>query len=110
MKGHLFDKYGGSLGQTGCVSFMFKKKGVIIAEKNMDEDELMMIALDAGAEDIEASDDVFEIYTATSDLYSVADTLKANGVSVLSAEVDMIPDNELNTMHLSVSSATTVWL
>ncbi len=93
---HLFDKYGGSLGQTGCVSFMFKKKGVIIAEKNMDEDELMMLALDAGAEDIEASDDVFEIYTATSDLYSVSDALKASGVSVLSAEVDMIPDNEVD--------------
>ncbi len=93
---HLFDKYGGSMGQTGCVSFMFKKKGVIIAEKNMDEDELMMIALDAGAEDINGEEDVFEIYTATSDLYTVADALKENGVSVLSANVDMIPDNEVD--------------
>lgn len=93
---HLFDKYGGSLGQTGCVSFMFKKKGVIIAEKNMDEDELMMLALDAGAEDIEGSDDVFEIYTTPSDLYTVSDALKANGVSVLSAEIDMIPDSEVD--------------
>lgn len=99
---HLFDKYGGSLGQTGCVSFMFKKKGVIIAEKNMDEDELMMIALDAGAEDIESSDDVFEIYTTPSDLYTVSDALKANGISVLSAAVDMIPDNEVDPEgHLS---------
>ena len=93
---HLFDKYGGSMGQTGCVSFMFKKKGVIIAEKNMDEDELMMLALDAGAEDIEAADDVFEIYTTPSDLYSVSDALKASGISVLSAQVDMIPDNEVD--------------
>ena len=93
---HLFDKYGGSMGQTGCVSFMFKKKGVIIAEKNMDEDELMMLALDAGAEDIEAADDVFEIYTTPSDLYSVSDALKESGISVLSAQVDMIPDNEVD--------------
>lgn len=91
---HLFDKYGGSLGQTGCVSYMFNKRGVIIADKTMDEDELMMVALDAGAEDIVADDDVFEIYTAPNDLYTVSDKLKAAGVNVLSADVDMIADNE----------------
>lgn len=93
---HLFDKYGGALGQNGCVSFMFKKKGVIIADKSMDEDELMMVALDAGAEDIVADDDVFEIYTAPNDVYTVSDTLKGAGVNVLSADVDMIPDNEVD--------------
>ena len=93
---HLFDKYGGSLGQTGCVSYMFNKRGVIIADKTMDEDELMMVALDAGAEDIVADDDVFEIYTAPNDLYAVSDKLKAAGVNVLSADVDMIADNEID--------------
>ena len=93
---HLFDKYGGSLGQTGCVSYMFNKRGVIIADKTMDEDELMMVALDAGAEDIVADDDVFKIYTAPNDLYTVSDKLKAAGVNVLSADVDMIADNEID--------------
>lgn len=93
---HLFDKYGGSLGQTGCVSYMFNKRGVIIADKTMDEDELMMVALDAGAEDIVADDDLFEIYTAPNDLYTVSDKLKAAGVNVLSADVDMIADNEID--------------
>lgn len=93
---HLFDKYGGSLGQTGCVSYMFNKRGVIIADRTMDEDELMMVALDAGAEDIVADDDVFEIYTAPNDLYTVSDKLKAAGVNVLSADVDMIADNEID--------------
>ncbi len=93
---HLFDKYGGALGQNGCVSFMFKKKGVVIADKSMDEDELMMVALDAGAEDIVADDDVYEIYTAPNDVYAVSDGLKSAGVNVLSADVDMIPDNEVD--------------
>ena len=93
---HLFDKYGGSLGQTGCVSYMFNKKGVIIADKSMDEDDLMMTALDAGAEDVQADEDVYEIYTAPSDLYTVSDKLKEAGVNVLSADIDMIADNEID--------------
>lgn len=93
---HLFDKYGGSMGQTGCVSYMFNKKGVIIADKTMDEDELMMVALDAGAEDIVPDDDVYEIYTTPSDVYAVSDKLKEAGVNVLSADTDMISDNEID--------------
>ena len=93
---HLFDKYGGALGQTGCVSFMFKKKGVIITDKALEEDELMMLALDAGAEDITVDEEVYEVYTPHTNLYAVSDALKANGVNVLSAEVDMIPDNEVD--------------
>lgn len=93
---HLFDKYGGSLGQTGCVSYMFNKKGVIIADKGMDEDDLMMTALDAGAEDVQADEDVYEIYTAPADLYTVSDKLKEAGVNVLSADIDMIADNEID--------------
>lgn len=93
---HLFDKYGGSLGQTGCVSYMFNKKGVIIADKSMDEDDLMMTALDAGAEDVQADENVYEIYTAPADLYTVSDKLKEAGVNVLSADIDMIADNEID--------------
>ena len=93
---HLFDKYGGSLGQTGCVSYMFNKKGVIIADKSMDEDDLMMTALDAGAEDVQADENVYEIYTAPADLYAVSDKLKEAGVNVLSADIDMIADNEID--------------
>ena len=93
---HLFDKYGGSMGQTGCVSYMFNKKGVIIADKTMDEDELMMVALDAGVEDIVPDDDVYEIYTTPSDVYAVSDKLKEAGVNVLSADTDMIADNEID--------------
>ncbi len=93
---HLFDKYGGSLGQNGCVSYMFKKKGVIIADKSMPEDDIMMIALDAGADDIVSDDDVYEIYTVPTEVYAVSDKLKEAGVNVLSADVDMLSDNDID--------------
>ncbi|HOR12730.1 MAG TPA: YebC/PmpR family DNA-binding transcriptional regulator, partial [Clostridia bacterium] len=66
---YIFDKSGGSLGATGCVSWMFDKKGVIVIERNkeLDEDEAMMAALEAGAEDFAALDDAFEVYTAVSE-------------------------------------------
>lgn len=94
---HLFDKFGGSMGTTGCVSFMFSKKGVITVFKaDISEDDLMMAALDAGAEDILTEDDeVFEVLTAPSDLGTVREELEKNGVKILSAEVDMIPENEV---------------
>lgn len=94
---HLFDKFGGSMGTTGCVSFMFSKKGVItVSKSDISEDDLMMAALDAGAEDIVTEDDeVFEVLTAPSDLGSVRDALEQGGVKILSAEVDMIPENEV---------------
>lgn len=93
---HLFDKFGGSMGTTGCVSFMFKRKGVISIDKEgIDEDELMMTALEIeGFEDLNSEDDdVYEIYTDASALTSVRAALEGNGIKVLSAEVDMIPDN-----------------
>lgn len=94
---HLFDKFGGSMGTTGCVSFMFSKKGVITVSKaDISEDDLMMAALDAGAEDILTEDDeVFEVLTAPSDLGTVREELEKNGIKILSAEVDMIPENEV---------------
>lgn len=95
---HLFDKYGGSLGATGCVSFMFKRKGVIaVAKSDISEDDLMMYALEAGAEDINSDDDeVYEVLTAPADFGAVRVELEKNGVKILSAEIDMIPENEAN--------------
>ena len=95
---HLFDKFGGAMGVSGSVSFMFKRKGVIaVAKSDIAEDDLMMYALDAGAEDILTEDDeVFEVITAPADLQTVRTSLEENGVKILSAAVDMIPDMEAN--------------
>lgn len=89
---HYFDKNGGNLGQLNCVSFMFAKKGMIVMEKDsIDEDELMMAAIEAGAEDFVAEEDVFEIYTEPEDLSDVRSGLEEKGYSFLSAQVEMIP-------------------
>lgn len=83
------------MGTTGCVSFMFKRKGVItVAKEDISEDDLMMYALDAGAEDINSDDEeVFEVYTDTASLGDVRKGLEDAGVKILSAEASMIPDN-----------------
>ena len=93
---HLFDKFGGAMGVSGSVSFMFKRKGVIaVAKSDIEEDDLMMYALDAGAEDILTEDEeVFEVLTAPGDLAAVRASLEEAGVKILSAAVDMIPDME----------------
>ncbi len=89
-----FTKGGGNVGTTGCVSFMFDKKGQIIVDKEeceMDADELMMIALDAGAEDFNEEEDNFEIITAPDDFSAVREALEAANIIMLEAEVTMIP-------------------
>ena len=91
---HVFDKAGGNLGTTGCVYYLFNKKGVIVIEKvstNMDEEELMMLALDAGAEDFNASEEVYEITTAPSDFSNVREKLEEAGLTFLEASVQMVP-------------------
>lgn len=95
---HIFDKSGGSLGASGCVSWMFTKKGVIIIERTalLNEDEVMMAALDAGAEDFVPQDDAFEVYTDPADFSSVREALEAAGYTFISAEIDMIPQNTVN--------------
>ena len=92
---HFFDKYGGNLGQSGCVSFMFEDKGVIIIEKDdsVDEDKLMEDSLEAGAEDFVVDDEVYEIYTVPADLEGIRDDLAAKGYTIASAEKDKIPSN-----------------
>ena len=92
---HIFDKNGGSLGTPGSVSYMFDNKGQIVVEREpgMDEDEMMMMALEAGAEDVKVLDDVFEIYTAPNDFSAVREALEQQGLSFLSADKKMIPQN-----------------
>ncbi|SHI34878.1 DNA-binding regulatory protein, YebC/PmpR family [Clostridium cavendishii DSM 21758] len=88
-----FTKGGGNMGTSGCVGFMFQQKGEIIIEKeDQDEDELMMMALDAGAEDFSAEDEVFVITTAPEDFGTVREALEEKGMEFLEAEVKMIPD------------------
>ncbi|MCI9462416.1 MAG: YebC/PmpR family DNA-binding transcriptional regulator [Lachnospiraceae bacterium] len=91
-----FTKGQGNIGTPGCVSFMFDKRGLIIIDKeecDMEADDLMMLALDAGAEDFAEEEDSFEIYTAPDDLETVTTALKDADIAMVSSEVSMIPQN-----------------
>ena len=91
---HVFDKAGGNLGTTGCVSYMFNKKGVIVIDKtktNLSEDELMLLAIDNGAEDFNVEEECYEITTEPSDFTQVREALEAEGIEFVEAEVQMIP-------------------
>ena len=97
---HYFDKFGGNLGQVGCVSFLFEKKGVIAisaldewGDRVVDSDKLMEEALEAGAADFVEEDNVFEIYCEPDDLAAVADELTAKGYTFISSEVEKVPSN-----------------
>ena len=101
-----FTKGNGSIGTPGCVSFMFDKKGQIIIDKedcDLSADDLMMIALDAGADDIKEEEDSFEILTAEEDFDAVEKALKDEGIPMASAEVTMIPQN-----YVKVTDETTM--
>jgi len=89
---HYFDKFGGNMGQPGSVTFMFNRQGVItIDAEGLDEDTVMEAALEAGAEDFNAEDGVYEITTAPNDMGAVRDALESAGYSFLSAEVAYVP-------------------
>ena len=90
---HYFDKFGGNLGTTGCVSFMFEEKGVIVIENDgkVDEDQLMEDALEAGASDFASEEGVFEISTETDDLEAVRAALADKGYAIASADTDKVP-------------------
>ena len=92
---HCFAKYGGNLGTTGSVGFMFDTRGVLVVERvaGMDEDDLMMMALDAGAEDVRPDEDVVEILTDPNEFSRVREALEQQGLTFLSAEVQKIPQN-----------------
>ncbi len=91
---HHFDKYGGNMGATGCVSWQFSQKGVIVIDgEELDEDEVMMQAIEAGADDFVADDGVFEIYTSPEEFSAVSAALESAGYTFESAEVEMVPGN-----------------
>ena len=92
---HYFDKFGGNMGQTGCVSYMFESKGLIIIEdedEEIDEDALMETALEAGAEDFAGEDNVYEITTEVDDVYAIKEALEAAGYKITSAEQTKLPN------------------
>ncbi|MBO5039713.1 MAG: YebC/PmpR family DNA-binding transcriptional regulator [Clostridia bacterium] len=92
---HFFDKYGGNMGTSGCVGYLFTDKGVIVIENDgkVDEDKLMEDSLEAGAEDFVASEEAFEIYTVPEDLSAIRADLEAKGYKIVSADKDKIPSN-----------------
>ena len=95
---HILDKFCGNLGTTGSVSWMFDKKGVLIVEKSvkMSEDELMMEAIEAGAENFEVDEDVYEITTTPEDFSKVREALEAKGIEFLDADIKMVPQNYMS--------------
>lgn len=94
---HCFSKYGGSLAESGSVAWIFEQKGLIeILRQDLDEDEVMMAALDAGAEDFYADNDIFEIYTEYQELHSVLKKLEEMKFKIEKAELTRIPKNVIN--------------
>ena len=91
---HLFSKNGGNLGETGCVGWMFKKKAVFIVDRESydNEEDLMLLVLDAGADDFKAEEDSFEIIAAPEDFEAIAQVLEDNKIETVEAEVTMVPD------------------
>jgi YebC/PmpR family DNA-binding regulatory protein len=102
---HLFSKYSGNLGESGCVSWMFDKKGLFIIEKvaTIDEEELMMLSLEAGADDFKVEDNEFEITVEPDLFYSFQEVLEKNGIKTSVAEITMIPQT---TVALVADDAT----
>ena len=94
---HYFDKFGGNLGTSGCVSFMFDTKGVIVIEsEDIDENKLVDDVLECGADDVSHEGDVFEIFTDPKDVGAVAEALEQRGYTYVSAEAEKIPQNYVN--------------
>jgi len=91
---HLFERYGGNLGEPGCVSWLFEKKGLIVIDKDeVDEEQLMELALESGAEDVIDEESVFEVVTGPSDFESVKKAIEDSKISYSVAEISMIPKN-----------------
>jgi len=91
---HIFSRYGGNLGAEGCVSWMFSQKGhIIVNPGDEDAEEIALVAIDAGAEDVEISDDAVEVYTAREDLKSVQDALEAASYEIAESRLAWIPQS-----------------
>lgn len=93
---HYFDKFGGNLGTSGCVMFMFDKKGIILIENDgsLDEEQVMMDALEAGADNVEANEDGFEITTDPNNVSTVSEALEGMGYAIAQAEAQFVPQTE----------------
>ena len=88
----IFSKNGGNLGESGCVAWMFQKKGLIVVDKDkIDEDELLGIALDAGAEDVRPGDAIYEVITSVEDFEPVKQGVAAKGIELSSSEISLLP-------------------
>jgi YebC/PmpR family DNA-binding regulatory protein len=93
---HIFDKYNGNLGETGCVNWIFEKKGLIVIPlKGLTEDEVMELALENGAQDVSAEEETFEITTAPTDFEAVRKAVEDKGWKIEEAEITMIPQNSV---------------
>lgn len=104
---HAFDKFGGSMGSNGCVSYLFQRKGLIeVSNEGVDADEVMMTALDAGAKDVVEYDDSLEIVTEPNDVNVVAEALTKAGYNVLSSEVQMVPDSYVDLDEAKLATFT----
>lgn len=102
---HVFDKFGGKLGTTGCVSYMFERKGVIVIEKastELTEDDLMLIALDNGAENLESEEEFYEITSAPEDFSTLSEALEKSGLKFVEADIKMVPNNYVELDENSV--------
>ena len=102
---HVFDKAGGNLGTSGCVSYMFEQKGVIVIDKataKMSEDDIMMLAIENGAEDFKADEECYEITISPSEFSNVREALENAGIEFVEAEVQMVPST---TVELDDASA-----
>ncbi|MDW7740424.1 MAG: YebC/PmpR family DNA-binding transcriptional regulator [Bacillota bacterium] len=97
---HIFSRHGGSLGESGCVSWMFNRKGLIVVDKNelsIDEDDMMLIALEAGADDVKVeSDGTYSIITEIEKFEAVKQQLEDEGIAIASSEVTMLPSNSID--------------
>jgi YebC/PmpR family DNA-binding regulatory protein len=90
----IFSRHGGNLGESNCVAWMFKKRGIITVEKNAaDEDRLMELALDAGADDVQSDSDAFQVMTAPENFSAVRDAIEKAGIAIAHAETTMMPEN-----------------
>jgi len=93
---HYFDKFGGAMGTTNCVSYMFDRKGVIVCERNeMSEDDIYELVLESGADDVEISEDVIEVYTTQPNLSAVRNAFEEKGFTLISAGMEWLPQNTI---------------
>jgi YebC/PmpR family DNA-binding regulatory protein len=93
----LFSRHGGSLGETGCVSWLFDKKGLLVVPKDkVKEDELLLLALEAGAEDVRVTEDTFEVISAPEDFEAVKNRLLSRNIFLIEADITMIPKNTVS--------------